>query len=203
MAKRPIMPAETNIQLRFVSSSLPFNQVSSLFCLPACQRAAWMGEKCWQGCLAWVKPLVLLGMRDITVSQQTSGLPQLIVDANHWPHERHFNSAPACTQTQTSGTHPTYVGVCEHLCVLSLGISLCLKVEKNSFCKLALVENMFQKYQNSMLNLELLSNLNACENAGKLRQLIGAPPPPPCPPALAQKKRKSNNSISFIFSAAL
>lgn len=34
-----------------------------------------------------------LGECEVGVSQQTAGLLHLILHANHWPHERHFNSS--------------------------------------------------------------------------------------------------------------
>lgn len=65
-----------------------FKLVSTWFCLPACRRAAWLGEVTAEQ-KARVNPQCHC---EVGVSQQTAGLPHLTLDANHWSHERHFNS---------------------------------------------------------------------------------------------------------------
>lgn len=158
MAKCLVMPAKPDIQLRFVSSSLPFNQ-SSLLCLPT-----WLGVE------------VLARQHGLGLILSATGREGHHCEpTNSRPAPAHSRCQPltlweafqicSSLHTGTDLRHSSHLRcLClwalqwdTDLCVLSLGISLGLKaLKKNSFCKMALFENMLWKYQNSILNLKVI-----------------------------------------------
>lgn len=130
----PTTPLKSiNIRVKFVSSSFPLNQVSSLFCLPACQRAAWLGRLA--GRAVWLGLILSATGREWSEREPTNCRPaaahsgcqplapwaafqlcsslHTATDLRHWSHLRW---CVWVIQNQRES---------QVLCVLSLGISLC------------------------------------------------------------------------------